>query len=77
MVSREVEEKQLWMHQYTVQNNKTSQNPGVMLNDSQCNSPADSVSSLSHYDYRNRDAECLKVTEVRTIVASGENDFNE
>lgn len=70
VVSKEVEEKQLWMHQYAVQNNKQNlQNPGntgAVLPDNQCDSPADSVSSLSQYDYRNRDAECLKVTEVRT-----------
>uniref|UniRef100_A0A2A4J3A8 Josephin-2 n=1 Tax=Heliothis virescens TaxID=7102 RepID=A0A2A4J3A8_HELVI len=76
VVSKEVEEKQLWMHQYTVQNNKQCpQSTGALLADSQCDSPEDS-SSPSHYDYRNRDAECLRVTDVRNCVGSGENNFN-
>lgn len=79
VVSKEVEEKQLWMHQYSMQNNmQCAQNPGStgVLPDAQCDSPAGSVSSLSHYDYRNRDAECLKVTDVRTCIEVGENNFN-
>ncbi|KAJ8722955.1 hypothetical protein PYW07_004135 [Mythimna separata] len=76
VVSKEVEEKQLWMHQYSAQNNKQSSqnagNTGAMVNDTQCDSPADSVSSLN-YDYSNRDAECLKVTDVRTCIGVGEN----
>lgn len=79
VVSKEVEEKQLWMHQYSSQNSKQgTQNPGNTgaLPATQCDSPADSVSSLSHYDYRNRDAQCLKVTDVRTCIEVGENNFN-
>ncbi|CAH1646310.1 unnamed protein product [Spodoptera littoralis] len=73
VVSKEVEEKQLWMHQYTMDSNKQSaQNTGLPLTDGQCDSPGDSISSLSQYDYRNRDAECLKLTEVSNCVGSAE-----
>ncbi|XP_022819377.1 josephin-2 [Spodoptera litura] len=73
VVSKEVEEKQLWMHQYTMDSNKQSaQNTGLPQTDGQCDSPGDSISSLSQYDYRNRDAECLKLTEVSNCVGSAE-----
>lgn len=73
VVSKEVEEKQLWMHQYTMEGNKQSaQNTGQPQADGQCDSPVDSISSLSQYDYRNRDAECLKLTEVSNCVGSAE-----
>ncbi|CAG9783414.1 unnamed protein product [Diatraea saccharalis] len=74
VVSKEVEEKQLWMHQYALQNSR--QNPNSCIEQNQiinCDSPVDSMSSISAYDYRNRDAECLKLTEVRNCVISKEN----
>lgn len=76
VVSKEVEEKQLWMHQYVMQNNKqNAQSPGLQPTDSAPDSPEDSISSISQYDYRNRDAECLKLTEVRNCVVSEENNI--
>lgn len=71
VVSREVEEKQLWMHQYALQSSRQNQGPEMAPN--HCDSPIDSMSSISTYDYRNRDAECLKLTEVRNCVVSREN----
>ncbi|XP_026749456.1 josephin-2 [Galleria mellonella] len=77
VVSKEVEEKQLWMHQYALQNNiQHTQNSCMdQLQLNHCDSPVDSLSSLSAYDYRNRDAECLKLTEVRNCIVSRENNL--
>lgn len=73
VVSKEVEEKQLWMHQYTVNSCPSSQaGAGAVSPANHCDSQ-DSISSLSHYDYNNRDAECLKVTEVRNCVVNRDN----
>ncbi|XP_075969137.1 josephin domain containing [Anticarsia gemmatalis] len=74
VVSKEVEEKQQWMHQYALNNHTTSQN-SAPVPANHCESPAESISSLSQYDYRNRDAVCLQVTEVRNCVVSRENHF--
>lgn len=76
VVSKEVEEKQLWMHQYAIQNSRQNQNSCMEQNQmNHCDSPADSISSISAYDYRNRDAECLKLTEVRNCVITRENNL--
>ncbi|CAH0406691.1 unnamed protein product [Chilo suppressalis] len=76
VVSKEVEEKQLWMHQYALQNSRQNQNSYIENNQiNNCDSPVDSMSSISAYDYRNRDAECLKLTEVRNCVISRENNL--
>lgn len=70
VVSREVEEKQLWMHQYALNNHMSPQNPGPpqIIN---CDSPTGSVSSSSQNDFRNRDAECLNVMDVRNCTVNG------
>jgi hypothetical protein len=76
VVSKEVEEKQLWMHQYTLQSTQHNHNLYVPQNQmNHCDSPADSVSSIQAYDYRNRDAECLKLTEVRNCVVTRDNNL--
>ncbi|KAM3961778.1 josephin domain containing [Aphomia sociella] len=77
VVSKEVEEKQLWMHQYALQNNMlhTQNSCADQLHINHCDSPVDSLSSQSGYDYRNRDAECLKLTEVRNCVVTRENNL--
>lgn len=71
VVSKEVEEKQLWMHQYTISNSRQ----GSSQVSNHCESPTDSISSNSPYSYGNRDAECLKLTEVRNCVVSRENSY--
>ncbi|CAH2074670.1 unnamed protein product, partial [Iphiclides podalirius] len=73
VVSKEVEEKQLWMHQYTSQNYRL-QDPNHMdsVHQNYCDSTPDSISSN---DFRNRDAECIKVTEVTNGAASIENNI--
>ncbi|KAJ0180275.1 hypothetical protein K1T71_003679 [Dendrolimus kikuchii] len=68
VVSKEIEEKQLWMHQYSLPN--SCQTSGESAN--HCASPADSISSNSPFSYKNRDAECLKLTEVRNCLISRE-----
>lgn len=74
VVSKEVEEKQLWMHQYATQSSRSDQNSCTTLSQANhCDSPVDSMSSLPTYDYKNRDAECLRLTEVRNCVVSREN----
>ncbi|KAL4714083.1 hypothetical protein ACJJTC_008437 [Scirpophaga incertulas] len=73
VVSKEVEEKQLWMHQYVV--HTTQQNHISYPNHNQvtyCESPIDSVSSV---DFRNRDAECLKLNEVRNCAIRRDNNL--
>lgn len=65
VVSKEVEEKQLWMNQFAATNSSQSQNSNPPMN--HCDSP-DSVSSNSAFDSRNRDVECLKLTEVRNCI---------
>ncbi|XP_049866843.1 josephin-2 isoform X2 [Pectinophora gossypiella] len=64
IVSKEVEQKHLWINQ-TLPN----------ANDQQLanHSPAERIASFSTYDYNNRDAECLRITEVRNCVVSREN----
>lgn len=74
VVSKEVEEKQLWIHQYAL-NNHTSPQSSVLPHTNNCESPASSVASLSQYDYTNRDAECLKVMDVRNCAVSDENNL--
>lgn len=64
IVSKEVEEKQLWMHHYCTQNSDQMA--------PQCDSPMDSVSSNSAHDYRNRDAQCLKLKDIRSSVIDTE-----
>ncbi|XP_050664012.1 josephin-2 [Leptidea sinapis] len=65
VVSREVEEKQLWINQYSMNNSiLTSDVKQEML--PICNSE-DSVNSS--YDYNNRDAECLRLHEVRDYTS--------
>lgn len=66
VVSKEVEEKQLWMHQYATPSSRA---------DSANHRPASPPDSVSSYDYRNRDAECLHLTEVRNCVVSRENNL--
>ncbi|XP_028178093.1 josephin-2 [Ostrinia furnacalis] len=76
VVSKEVEEKQLWMQQYT--NAKPAAAERVAserVASERADSPADSVSSTSPYDYRNRDAECLQLTEVRNCIVSRESNL--
>ncbi|XP_038215548.1 josephin-1 [Zerene cesonia] len=67
VVSKEVEEKQLWINQYTLHNRL----------DSHKDIPnCDSVDSInSQNEYKNRDSECLRLNEVRNCVASAENSF--
>lgn len=62
VVSKEVEEKQLWMHQYALQNHHNDFNHKDL--DHHCDSSDVTPTS----DYRNRDAECLRLNEVRNCV---------
>ncbi|XP_026329774.1 josephin-1-like [Hyposmocoma kahamanoa] len=75
IVSREVEEKQLWLHQtqnvhikQQTQNSPNTQSSQQQESIQNSNSPSDSISSFSTYDYNNRDAECVKLAEVRNCV---------
>ncbi|XP_046964967.1 josephin-1 [Vanessa cardui] len=69
VVSREVEEKQLWMHQYTLNNRGQDTLSNQKDYEPQCGSPDDSLSS----DYNNRDSECLRLNEVRNCFVNNEN----
>ncbi|KAJ2952496.1 hypothetical protein O0L34_g6814 [Tuta absoluta] len=61
IVSKEVEQKQLWLLNTTIANSQgTNQTHAV----NHCDS-TDSISSFSTYDYQNRDAECLRIGEVK------------
>ncbi|CAH3885221.1 unnamed protein product [Pieris brassicae] len=67
VVSKEVEEKQLWMHQYTI--NRVQE---VHIKESLTNCLSiDSINSEN--EYRNRDAEVLRLNEVRNCIT--ENSF--
>lgn len=71
IVNKEVEEKQLWMHQYSAQNSReASQQSYPAL--PYCDTSADSVSSHT-YSYSNRDAQCLKLNDVRNNVIGTDN----
>ncbi|CAH2086862.1 unnamed protein product [Euphydryas editha] len=67
VVSKEVEEKQLWMHQYTLKHQQDSLS-NHRESDVHCASP-DSPTC----DYNNRDSECLRLNEVRNCVLNNEN----
>lgn len=67
VVSKEVEEKQLWMHQYTL-NNRQDSLSNHKGSDVHCASP-DSPT----YDYNNRDSECLRLNDVTNCVVNNEN----
>lgn len=67
VVSKEVEEKQLWVHQYTINRVQESHKKESITN---CQS-VDSINSENQY--RNRDAEVLRLNEVRNCIA--ENSF--
>ncbi|XP_022125292.2 josephin-1 [Pieris rapae] len=67
VVSQEVEEKQLWMHQCTINNVQESLIKEPLIN---CHS-IDSINSEN--DYRNRDVEVLRLNEVRNCIT--ENSF--
>ena len=62
VVSKEVEEKQLWMHQYALQNNHNN------VSNKETDPHCDSSDVTPTSDYRNRDAECLRLNEVRNYV---------
>ncbi|XP_045785707.1 josephin-2 [Maniola jurtina] len=62
VVSREVEEKQLWMNQFL--NNRGHELPNHKDSAPQCDSPDSSPTC----DYNSRDAECLRLNEVRNCV---------
>ncbi|XP_004921597.1 josephin-2 [Bombyx mandarina] len=70
VVSKEVEEKQLWMHQYVLPTPEPNYCPKLPLNGE---SPSESISSNGQYDYNNRDAECLKLNDVQNHILSTEN----
>ncbi|XP_072943797.1 josephin-2 [Epargyreus clarus] len=71
VVSKEVEEKQLWMHQYAIHTSRLPDSPhSENHSQNNCESPQNSLTD--GYDYRNRDAECLRLNEVN-CVASIEN----
>lgn len=65
VVSKEVEEKQLWMHQYTVNNHRQETMSNHRESDQDCDSSVN-----AEYEYKNRDADCLRVMEVRNCVIS-------
>ncbi|XP_047505358.1 josephin-1 isoform X3 [Pieris napi] len=67
VVSQEVEEKQLWMHQYTINIVQEAHIKDSLTN---CHS-IDSINSEN--EYRNRDAEVLRLNEVRNCIT--ENSF--
>lgn len=75
VVSKEVEEKQLWMHQYTAQEQRSEEPPKPHNQLSHCDSSVDSLSSSSPSDYRDRDAECVTLTEVRNCTSDRDNDY--
>ncbi|KAI5635481.1 josephin domain-containing protein [Phthorimaea operculella] len=60
IVSKEVEQKQLWLLNATIANCQVTNQHAV----NHCDSP-DSISSFSTYDYQNRDAECVRIGEVK------------
>lgn len=74
VVSKEVEEKQLWMQQYAMQQSKPSDQPHHNQL-SQCDGSVDSLSSNSPNDYRNRDAECLTLNEVRNCTYNRDDNY--
>ncbi|XP_053625504.1 josephin-2 [Plodia interpunctella] len=65
VVSKEVDEKQLWMHQYALQNNLHSHNTN--------HHDSPDSTSMAEYDCRNRDVECLRVTDIRNYADFKEN----
>lgn len=63
VVSKEVEEKQLWMHQYSVNNYQEVQN-------NKGNGACESDHSPSFNDC---DVECLRVSDVSNCAINGDN----
>ncbi|XP_013140625.1 PREDICTED: josephin-1 [Papilio polytes] len=70
VVSKEVEEKQLWMHQYVLPERILDFSHSNSIHENHCDVTPDSITSN---DSKSHEVECVKLAEVTNCVAIKEN----